>query len=348
MKAWALLILLLIPSLALAQQPYYGTTAVSVLLPLPADPMDARLLAIRTGDSITPDNIRNSIQALYGTGRYRTIAVDATAVPGGTEVSFLVTAQYYFSTIRLEPANLLDRPITSYFPPPYGKKFSTAPVERMVADVTMLLEEVGYFNVVINPEYIPDERTRLMSVILQAETRDAPAKIRNITINGGLKLLSEKDILTALKVDDGDDFNADRIDKGVDRIRQKFVDKGYLTARVRAARSYDSVANMVNLELLIDPGKITIVQVSEEGNKKAAISDKELRALVPIYEEGAVDSELVNEGRDRIVGYYQQLGFFDASATATVTEGSDTKSIAFAPSRLWAVPTLRKSISSRR
>src|SRR6476646_1890629 len=100
MKACALLILLLFPSLALAQQPYYGTTAVSVLLPLPADPMDARLLAVRAGDSITPDNIRASIQALYSTGRYRTIAVDAAEVTGGTEVSFLVTAQYYFSTIR--------------------------------------------------------------------------------------------------------------------------------------------------------------------------------------------------------------------------------------------------------
>jgi len=323
MKALALLILLLFPTLALAQQPYYGTTAVSVLLPPPAAPTDVSLLAIHDGDSITPDNIRASIQALYSTGRYRTIAVDATAVTGGTEVTFLVTAQYYFSTIRLEPGNLLDRPITSYFPPPYGKKFSTAPIERLIADVTTLLEEVGYFNVAINPEYIPDESTRLMSVILQAETRDAPAKIRTITITGGLKLFSEKDIRNALKVDDGDDFNVIRIDKGVNQIRQKFVEKGYLTARVQAIRSYDSAANAVDLEIRIDPGKITVVQVMEEGGKKAAISDKELRTLVPIYEEGAVDSELVNEGRERIVGFYQQLGFFDASTTATVTEGSD-------------------------
>ena len=113
MKASALLILLLFPSLVLGQQQYYGTKAASVLLPLPADPMDARLLSIKAGDSITPDNIRSSIQALYSTGRYRTISVDANPVAGGTQVSFIVTAQYYFSTISLEPAKLLDRPVTS-------------------------------------------------------------------------------------------------------------------------------------------------------------------------------------------------------------------------------------------
>jgi outer membrane protein insertion porin family len=323
MKASALLILLLFPSLALAQQQYYGTKAVSVLLPLPADPIDARLLAIQSGDSITPDNIRASIQALYNTGRYRTVSVDASPIDGGTQVSFIVTAQYYFSTIRLEPANLLDRPITSYFPPPYGKKFSTAPVERFIADTIKLLEEVGYFNVTINPEYSPDETTRLMTVILKADALDAPAKIRGVAINGAQKLLSDKDLRGALKVSDGDDFNQDKIDKGVSRTRQKFVDSGYLTAKVRADRTYDSATNRVDLDIQIDPGKTTIVQVTEEGSKNSQISEKTLRTLVPIFEEGAVDSELMNEGRDNIVGYYQQLGFFDASATAQVTEGAD-------------------------
>jgi outer membrane protein insertion porin family len=79
----------------------------------------------------------------------------------------------------------------------------------------------------------------------------------------------------------------------------------------------------VDLSIQIDPGKATSVEVSEEGGKNSQISDKTLRMLVPIFEEGAVDSELVNEGRDNIVGYYQQLGFFDASATAQVTEGAD-------------------------
>ena len=323
MRASTLLILLLFPSLALAQQQYYGTKAASVVLPLPADPMDARLLTIKAGDSITSDNIRSSIQALYSTGRYRTISVDVNPVAGGTQVSFIVTAQYYFSTIRLEPANLLDRPITSYFPPPYGKKFSTAPVERFITETTKLLEEVGYFNVTITPQYSPDETTRLMTVILKADAVNAPAKIRGIAITGSQKLLSDKDLRRALKVSEGDAFNADKIDKGINQIRQKLVDSGYLTAKVRADRTYDSPMNSVDLAIQIDPGKTTTVQVTEEGSKDSQISSKTLRTLVPIFEEGAVDSELVNEGRDNIVGYYRQLGFFDASATAQVTEGAN-------------------------
>src|SRR5438046_1602104 len=121
MRAPALLILLLFPSLALAQQQYYGTKAASVQAPPPIAPEDAADLTIHTGYIITHDNIRSSIEALYKTGHYRKIEVEATAGADGTDLSFVVTPQYYFSTFRLEPGYLLDRPISSYFQLPLGK-----------------------------------------------------------------------------------------------------------------------------------------------------------------------------------------------------------------------------------
>src|SRR4029077_15654902 len=101
----------------------------------------------------------------------------------------------------------------------------------------------------------------------------------------------------------------------------KYVSKGYLTAKAGVETSYDPPTNQVNLTVEIEPGKTTIVQVwevSESGNQKSGISDTQLRMLVPIFEEGTVDSDLMEEGRMHIVDYYQGQGYFDATATANL------------------------------
>jgi len=321
MKAPALLILLLFTSTALAQQPYYGTTAATISLPPPADPADTAFLKIHTGETITPENIRSSILALYGSGHYRTISVDAVAGAGGTQITFLVEAQFYFSTFRLEPEYLLDRPITSYFPLPLGKKFSTAPMERLVTDTIKLIEENGFFNATITPEYSSDPKTRLETVVLKANASEKKATILAIEFTGGQKILSDNVLRDALNVSKGDDYNADKIDKGIVKLRQKFVDAGYLTAKVRVEPAYDQAMNGVKLNIEVMPGKTTTIKVIETGNTKSLIPDQKLRTLVPIFEEGTVDDDLVEEGQRNIAAYYRQLGYFDAVATKNISDG---------------------------
>ncbi len=36
-----------------------------------------------------------------------------------------------------------------------------------------------------------------------------------------------------------------------------------------------------------------------------------IRHIIPIYEEGTVDEDLLNEGNRRLRDYYQRLGYFD-------------------------------------
>ena len=43
------------------------------------------------------------------------------------------------------------------------------------------------------------------------------------------------------------------------------------------------------------------------------ISKKSLRELVPVFEEGAVDPDLVEEGRTQILRRMQQEGYFEAA-----------------------------------
>ncbi len=52
-----------------------------------------------------------------------------------------------------------------------------------------------------------------------------------------------------------------------------------------------------------------MVKVEVQG---ASIDPERIKRLIPIYEEGSVDEDLLNEGNRRLRDYYQRLGYFDA------------------------------------
>src|SRR5947199_10246790 len=70
---------------------------------------------------------------------------------------------------------------------------------------------------------------------------------------------------------------------------------------------YQSSTNTVDFDVVIAPRQFTLVETP--GFK---ISKKQLRELVPVFEEGTVDEDLVEEGRAQILRYMQQEGYFEA------------------------------------
>src|SRR5215510_5358861 len=147
MKMRRLLILLLwLPHLAFAQESYYGTSAASIRLSGDANPADMDRLTIHSGDVITPENIRASIQALFDSGRYRGVEVDAAASANGTDLTFNVSPHHFFGTFTLKPENLLERPLSTLLRLPVGQRFSESKVEEIVELTRQLLQDAGYFN----------------------------------------------------------------------------------------------------------------------------------------------------------------------------------------------------------
>ena len=60
----------------------------------------------------------------------------------------------------------------------------------------------------------------------------------------------------------------------------------------------------------IEPGPK--VEIAAEGFK---ISHSQLKKNVPVYEENALDDDLLNEGRRNLLNYMQGRGYFDAKVT---------------------------------
>jgi outer membrane protein insertion porin family len=315
MKVHALILVLLVPWYVHAEPQFYGTRVSGLALMGAESQADLQLLPIHVGDSVTPDNIRTSIQALYNTGRYSSIEVDAQpTADGGSNLTFIVRPYYFFATFRLEPTNLLERGLSAYSRLPLGEKFSESAVERVIEETKELLKSNGYFEATIEPQYDFDDTTRLASVTLKADPGPR-AKVGVVRIQGGEQTFPHEELLDALGIDTGDDFSSNEVETGVGKVREKFSDLGFLNTRVNVDQPYSTATHSIDLNMTVEPGQFTLVET-----RGYNISSRNLRELVPVYEEGSVDPDLVEEGRVGLDRYLRQLGYFEAEVSSEIIE----------------------------
>jgi len=306
MNIGRLLLLMLLPALAFAQEQYYGTTASSVLMSADADPADIGRLPIRAGDTITPENVRAAIEILFKTGRYRTVEADAERVAGGTQLTFKVAPHYFFSTFTLDPPNILDRSLASVVRLPIGQKFSEMLLLDVVEQTERALRDLGYFEPQVTTVLGTDNERHLRTVFLNATVKSR-AIVESVQIQGSEGVLTRKQIEDALDISAGDAFSTAELDKGIAAIQKLLLDRSFLNTPVNAEPVYNAATNTVKLEVRVDAGQETVIDTG------GRIPDDEIRKLIPIFEEGEFDEDLVREGRNRIVEYEQQQGYFEAT-----------------------------------
>src|SRR6476646_3733739 len=202
---------LLLPCIALAELQYYGTQVSTLALSGADSQADLELVPIHPGDTLTVENVRASIQALYDTGRYSYVEVDATFAGGsGTALTFRVKPNSFFSTFRLEPDNLLERPLSSYVRLPFGDKFTAARLDEIAEQTTDLLNTDGYFQATVDPSYKIDDETHLVFVTLQAMP-GPKARFGTIQVHGGEETFPNMELLHAVKLKTGDTFSSSKL-----------------------------------------------------------------------------------------------------------------------------------------
>ena len=85
-----------------------------------------------------------------------------------------------------------------------------------------------------------------------------------------------------------------------------------------AEKKYVPQSNTVDYTFAIDPGPL--VKISVEGFR---LSQGTVKRSVPVYEEGALDDDLLNEGQRNLLNHMQSRGYFDA--TVELRRESDPK-----------------------
>src|SRR2546430_17221100 len=75
---------------------------------------------------------------------------------------------------------------------------------------------------------------------------------------------------------------------------------------------YHQEHNRADLTINVQPGPVVMVRMN--GARLSIIpfvSGRREKQLIPIYEEGAIDRDLVNEGQRNLINFFQEKGYFD-------------------------------------
>lgn len=280
------------------------------------------LITQAKGQPLEPAKVRESIRNLYGTGRYTDVAAEAErTADGGVNLKFVLQLNYFIGSVRVDGAP--DRPtanqIVNVTKFQLGEQLTLEKITRALERIRVLMEDNGFYKSSTEYEEEPQPANQQVNLHLQV-TPGAAAHVGKITLTGDAKL-ALPEVEEDAHLHPGDRVTSEHIRSGLDRLRKKYQKQSRYTAQVSITdRSYNADRNTVDYTLHVEPGPV--VQIVVEGTR---ISQRVMKERIPVYEENAVEDDLLNEGRLNLTDYLQSRGFFDARVQFTKKQDADGK-----------------------
>jgi outer membrane protein insertion porin family len=268
-------------------------------------------LPLQPGQRFTPDAERASLEQLYKTGRFSNLVAEVTPGAGGLRLDFIVQRNFYVNNVSI--LGLREPPSESVALASlnlgFGTIFHASDLDDALARLRGTLRDEGFYRAKLRAQLAEHGDTREIDITVIVDPGPR-ARADSVTI-GNETPFPEGELRGQLKLKSGVEITSERLGASTDRMRKWFVGRGYLGARVSVDRgSYDVEDNQVPLRVHLFAG--LQVKVEVEGAK---ISSGTLHRLLPIYEEGAVDADLLEEGRRNLRDYLQSEGYFNAAVS---------------------------------
>ncbi|PWU07477.1 MAG: hypothetical protein C5B51_09970 [Terriglobia bacterium] len=301
-----------------AQARYEGRDIVNIQFdpvqqPLAPDELNA-ILPLKRGEPLRMTDIHASIERLFATGRYSDIQVDAQPYDSGVVIRFLTKNSWFIGNVHVG-GHLDDPPNTGQLENAaqldLGQPYTDSRLQNAVENQRRLLEENGLYRPRIHPVLDYDNRYQQVHVRFEIDS-GARAHFTTPVLQGELKMDPGR-ILTATKwrrwfLNSWKPVSQTRVRQGLDSIRSLYQKENRLEAKVALeAMKFDPEMASARPTLSIDAGPR--IEVRSVG---ANLSQKTLRRYVPIFEEHAVDHDLLVEGQRNLRDYLQSTGYFEA------------------------------------
>lgn len=273
-----------------------------------------QLLLLKPGEPLDRENIRKSIRILFATKRFADIRIEASRL-GNDEVSISIETvlNYFIGEVRAEgePNRPTSSQIVNASKLQLGELYAQEKVDAGLKNITQLMDENGYYRSSVKVEETKQEDAQQITVVFSIKPGEQ-AHVGQVNVTGS-RVFSRDEIEDITRMHSGDPVTVQRVSSALDRLRKKYQKQNrWLAQAAISKRIYRPTTNAVDFDFTIDAGPT--VAISSEGFR---ISRGVLKQNVPVYEENALDDDLLNEGRRNLLNYLQARGYFEAKVSFT-------------------------------
>ncbi len=260
----------------------------------------------QVGAPLDPVKVDESLKALFATGRFTDLRAEVQPAAGGVELVFNGKAQYFVGNVQVEGTfkPLGEGTLIAAARLRLGHPLDARSLSRAETNIKQVLADNAYYQPKIQVKTVRNPATQVANVIFTVES-GLPARLRKM-IYEGQPAFPATELNSVAKWKVGDHLTSAEVEKGLFKIHNFYIKKGYLQANTTIQkRVFEPKSRTEALYVQSEAGPV--IQIHVRG---ADVSTSTLRNVLPVYQDGVVDDPSLKRGLDALKSYFQQKGYF--------------------------------------
>ena len=318
---------------------FEGRPIVDIQFPngQPLDPADlTRVLPLKKGEPLRATDVGHAIDALFATGRFTDIVAEGEASGNGVIVLLVTHNAEFLGGVTVQ-SGVIQSPnraqVESATQLSLGTQFQPDDVTQAVDRIHRLLQANGFYQARITPTVEHEKEAQQIFLTFHVQEGNR-AKYDTPVITGETKL-PDATIIHATGwrlpiVHWWKHVTSSRTSGGLQGILKKYGNQDRLMARVDLkSLNYDAGTRRVHPELDMNAGPKVKITATE-----TKVSQRVLKRYVPVFQQHAVDDDLLETGKRNLQDYFQSKGYYDVTVDfMTEPVHDDQETIEYAISR---------------
>ena len=292
------------------------------------------LLQQHAGEPFSKDKIDQSIATLKREGKFTEVQLQVEPEANGVRVLLVAQPAVWFGIFEFPGAEQFSYSklvqIANY---PPGAPFNAGDVQKDTDALIRFFQQQGYFEVEVQPKIDVDSGHNVVNVRFQVSL-NRKAKFGKVQIAGTTPEQAAKmtkslqGVVARAKgaaIRPGKKYSRGSITKAQNYLQTRLEKQGKLSAQVKlSGAAYAAETNRADIDYDITEGPTVHVDI-----KGAHLWSWTRKSLLPVYQGIGVDPELIQEGRQSLVSYFQNKGFFDVAVDSQFNKQGSVDNVVY-------------------
>ena len=295
----------------------------------------------KAGEPYSQTKVEASIQALQKAGGFPKVTVSVIPELAGLRIDFLLEPAYYLGIVNFPGATRLFSytRLLQVADLPDEDPYDPSRVALAEDALQKFFKHNGYFQAAIQRTIQIDDAHQLVSVTfavqLGKQARIAAVNVEGTDASEAARLLHSTRTLRARLsgglLKPGKPYSANRLKDAITLIKRTLSKQDRLASSVtQNPPVFHPESNRVDVSFKVEVGPV--VSVRTTGAKLTFLpflQKRELKKLVPIYSERSIDQDLVQEGQQNLIDYFQKKGYYNVAVKIDFKRESDKISLVY-------------------